>query len=307
MIKWLNMKYVYYILLGCLCASLLSGCSEKEDVQPLNLKDNYYEVPEDANDPESVLRREFKESMGIHLLFNDTLRNEYRGTDRYGNEIYFVQKVDFSYYLTSMAKQRYLFDYLKDIESQRAAVDFMKTRILSVFSPKLYPYSLLLVKRIDAYQSSLDGDQYELVDEDMDYIAGWNSMAVAFRDVLNMNEEEKRDYAAVVLRQIVSNGISNVEESEFEEFFSYAASYYEKLSLFAQLSDIRSVGFLGSNPIIGLLVKYYSKAEDQASYVNALLTMTEEEFMAENGNYPACVAKWNEMKRVLIDLGLKFD
>ena len=301
------MKLVYYILLGCLCVSLFPGCSEKEEVQPLNLKDNYYEVPEDADDPESLLRKEFKETMGIHLLFNDTLRNEYRGTDRYGNEVYFVQKVDFSYYLTSMTKQRYLFDYLRDIESQRAAVEFMKERILSAFSPKIYPYSLLLVKRIDSYKASLDGDQYELVDEDMDYIAGWNSMAVSFRDVLNMSEQEKQKYAAIVLRQIVSNSISKVDESEFEKFFSYAEGYYEQWSIFAPLSDIRIVGFLGSNPLMGTVRVWYSKAEDQASYVNALLIMTEEEFMAENGNYPACVAKWNEMKRVLIDLGLNLD
>ena len=300
----MNMKLEYLYILGWLCVCLLSSCSEKEDVQPLDLKDNYYEISEDASDPESLLRKEFEETLGIHLLFNDTLRKEYRGTDRYGNDVYFVQKVDFSYYLTSMSKQRYLFEYLDDIESQRAAVEFMKERILNMFSSKLYPYSLLLVKRINAYQASLDGDQYELVDEDMDYIAGWNSMAVAFRDILNMSGEEKE---AVVLRQIVSNSISKVEDSEFEEFFSFAEGYYEQWSIFAPLNDIKTVGFLGSNPLMGTVRVWYSKEEDLASYVNVLLTMTEEEFMTENGSYPACVTKWNEMKRVLIDLGLKFD
>lgn len=247
----MNMKLEYLYILGWLCVCLLSSCSEKEDVQPLDLKDNYYEISEDASDPESLLRKEFEETLGIHLLFNDTLRKEYRGTDRYGNDVYFVQKVDFSYYLTSMSKQRYLFEYLDDIESQRAAVEFMKERILNMFSSKLYPYSLLLVKRINAYQASLDGDQYELVDEDMDYIAGWNSMAVAFRDILNMSGEEKEEYAAVVLRQIVSNSISKVEDSEFEEFFSFAEGYYEQWSIFAPLNDIKTVGFLGSNPLMG--------------------------------------------------------
>ena len=132
-------------------------------------------------------------------------------------------------------------------------------------------------------------------------------MAVSFRDVLNMSEQEKQEYAAIVLRQIVSNSISKVDESEFEKFFSYAEGYYEQWSIFRPLSDIRIVGFLGSNPLMGTVRVWFSKAEDQASYVNALLTMTEEEFMAENGNYPACVAKWNEMKRVLVDLGLNFD
>lgn len=108
----MNMKLEYLYILGWLCVCLLSSCSEKEDVQPLDLKDNYYEISEDASDPESLLRKEFEETLGIHLLFNDTLRKEYRGTDRYGNDVYFVQKVDFSYYLTSMSKQRYLLNIL---------------------------------------------------------------------------------------------------------------------------------------------------------------------------------------------------
>ena len=98
-----------------------------------------------------------------------------------------------------------------------------------------------------------------------------------------------------------------MEDSEFEEFFSFAEGYYEQWSIFAPLNDIKTVGFLGSNPLMGTVRVWYSKEEDLASYVNVLLTMTEEEFMTENGSYPACVTKWNEMKRVLIDLGLKFD
>ena len=109
-----------------------------------------------------------------------------------------------------------------------------------------------------------------------------------------------------MLKKFCDN-ISKVDEKEFDRFFSYAETYYEKWSIFAPLSDIKTVGFLGSNPLMGTVRVWYTKAEDQASYVNALLSMTEDEFMAENGDYPACVTKWKEMKRILTDLGLKFE
>lgn len=76
----------------------LSACSEEEDLNPSGIKENYFEVPEDAMDPESVLRRNFYEQEKIYLLFNDTLRHEQIGTDRYGNVVYFTETSRFGLY-----------------------------------------------------------------------------------------------------------------------------------------------------------------------------------------------------------------
>ncbi len=290
-----------------LCVGVCTGCSEKEEVAPVNLKDNYFAVPDEATDPESLLRKSFKQETGIHLLFNDTLRCELRGTDRYGEESYLVETVNYSYYLTSVIKPRYLFTYIHDVEEQRVAAEFVKERVLSSFSSKIYPYSLLLVKKIDCWQLNSDQDAYEMTDEDMVYISGWKGMVISCRNIWEMNEEELSAYAKEVLKQVVADNISKVDEKEFEQFFSFGETYYGKWSIFAPLGDIKTAGFLGSNPLMGIVRVWYTKAEDQASYVNALLSMTEDEFMAENGDYPACVTKWKEMKRILTDLGLKFE
>lgn len=302
-----TMKFTDYITGLILCVCLCIGCSDKEEVVPSDLQDNYFAVPDDATDPESLLRKNFKQETGIHLLFNDTLRCELCGIDRYGEKVYLVETVNYSYYLTSVIKPHYLFTYIHDIEEQKAAVEFIKERVLSEFSSKLYPYSLLLVKKIDCWQLSRDETAYELTEEDMVYISGWKGMGISCRNILKMSESEKADYAKEVLLEVVSDNISRVDEKEFDRFFSYAETYYGQWSIFAPLSDIRTVGFLGSNPLMGTVRVWYTKAEDQSSYVKALLTMTEEDFMAENGDYPACVDKWKEMKRVLTDLGLKFE
>ena len=146
------MKFTDYITWLILCVGVCIGCSDKEEVVPSDLKDNYFAVPDDATDPESLLRKSFKQETGIHLLFNDTLRCELRGTDRYGEKSYLVETVNYSYYLTSVIKPCYLFTYIHDIEEQKVAAEFIKERVLSAFSSKIYPYSLLLAKKIDCWQ-----------------------------------------------------------------------------------------------------------------------------------------------------------
>ena len=69
------MKFTDYITWLILCVGVCIGCSDKEEVVPSDLKDNYFAVPDDATDPESLLRKSFKQETGIHLLFNDTLAN----------------------------------------------------------------------------------------------------------------------------------------------------------------------------------------------------------------------------------------
>lgn len=60
-------------------------------------RDDYFSVPENANDPESVIRRKFYTDHGVHVLFNDTLRHEQRGTYADGTPYWFTETVDLSY------------------------------------------------------------------------------------------------------------------------------------------------------------------------------------------------------------------
>lgn len=286
-----TMKFTDYMKWLFLCVGICIGCSEKEEITPLNLKDNYFAVPDDATDPESLIRKNFKQETGVHLLFNDTLRCELLGTDRYGEKSYMVETVNYSYYLTSIIKPTYLFTYIRDIEEQKAAAEFVKKRVFSAFSQKIYPYSLFLAKKIDCYQLNSNQDAYEMTQEDMVYISGWKGIAIACRNILEMNEEEKAAYAKEVLRELVSDNISKVDEKEFDQFFSYAENYYDKFPFYAPLEDSKMVGLLGYYLLGGVVKKWHTKEMDQAAWVNLVMSISEEEFMTEYGVYPACVAK----------------
>ena len=137
------MKFTDYITWLILCVGVCIGCSDKEEVVPSDLKDNYFAVPDDATDPESLLRKSFKQETGIHLLFNDTLRCELRGTDRYGEKSYLVETVNYSYYLTSVIKPCYLFTYIHDIEEQKVAAEFKRKSSFSIQFENLSLFSLI--------------------------------------------------------------------------------------------------------------------------------------------------------------------
>jgi len=65
------MNKIYYFLFLSL---LLGACTKEDALEPTGANDDYFTVPATATDPESVMRREFYEETGVHLLFNDTLR-----------------------------------------------------------------------------------------------------------------------------------------------------------------------------------------------------------------------------------------
>ena len=92
------MNKIYYFLFLSL---LLGACTKEDALEPTGANDDYFTVPATATDPESVMRREFYEETGVHLLFNDTLRHEQRGTFEDGNPRWYTETIDLGYSMTS--------------------------------------------------------------------------------------------------------------------------------------------------------------------------------------------------------------
>ena len=69
-------------LTGCLCA-----CQQEDELEPLDVTNSFATSP-GATDEETKLKENFYNTTGCHLLFNDTLRHEYKGTDENGKTYY---------------------------------------------------------------------------------------------------------------------------------------------------------------------------------------------------------------------------
>ena len=109
------MKYI--ILYIIVLAGCFTACQQEDSLTPSNISDLFAPNPE-ATDAESVLRREFFNTTGCYLLFNDTLRHEYKGEDTFGNPYYETELIGLEWNLTSAVSTRYLFEYLKTQEQK---------------------------------------------------------------------------------------------------------------------------------------------------------------------------------------------
>lgn len=138
------MNKIYYFLFLSL---LLGACTKEDALEPTGANDDYFTVPATATDPESVMRREFYEETGVHLLFNDTLRHEQRGTFEDGNPRWYTETVDLGYSMTSFDDAPAL-TYLQTKQEKEKAVEFVSKYILPHLGQAVRPYSFLMVNTI---------------------------------------------------------------------------------------------------------------------------------------------------------------
>ena len=141
------MKYI--ILYIIVLAGCFTACQQEDSLTPSNISDLFAPNPE-ATDAESVLRREFFNTTGCYLLFNDTLRHEYKGEDTFGNPYYETELIGLEWNLTSAVSTRYLFEYLKTQEQKEQAVSFLQTHLIPKIKNVL-PYSILVINKMDKY------------------------------------------------------------------------------------------------------------------------------------------------------------
>lgn len=291
-----------------------TACREEDDLTSNILVNSYLPAP-DATDEESQLRRDFFESTGCYVLFNDTLRHEYLGVNAYGDPCYDTEILSLAWNMSEIATYKvFAFEYLMDIEQKRMATDFVENYLIP-YVQNVLPYSLLLVNQIDVYD--VEGG-IELESSPVVYS---NVQCLAL-DVSGLWEEEvdKESYAQEICCDIIlsswggdpSWGYSGSKADDFfdvnfydydndkmDEWYNYNIPYglgNEYIEKFYQL------GFL-ENTHETLLP---SAREDAIAYIKACLFMTEDEFMALYGKYPNVVTKYKVIKPLVDETGIQF-
>ena len=118
------MKKFYYIFL-ILVSVMAVSCSE-DGVTP-HLKDTTlaFLPAADDNSEEAQLRRDFYQTYGSFLLFNDTLQHEALGKDVNGDMHYFTEVLDLNYQvgMSTSSNEKFKLIPMTDMENQGDAFD----------------------------------------------------------------------------------------------------------------------------------------------------------------------------------------
>lgn len=289
-------KYILIILLGGLISC------QKEELSPSRATNPFAPNPE-ATDETSLLRQEFLDATGCFLLFNDTLRHEYQGTDVYGVPYYDTETIDLAWNLDGITTYTYYtFRYLETIEQQRDAMNFLQSYLLP-YMENIMPYSILAVNGIDQYDTAYGTPQYE-----SSPLTASNSSCLA----INLNQlwsiEDKESYAQSICIEIIFANWGGTppyyEGSSAAEFFETNRWQYGYPKMYYLYGDmtLEDLGFIeDTNETLLPTAK-----EDAVAYIKACLSMTEEAFYEKYAAYPVILEKYEIVKPLVDETGIQF-
>lgn len=304
------MKKIFCYLLVVVGIMAFAGCGSDEDVSPSNVDANLFAPKEDDQSAEATLRRGFFEQTGSYLLFNDTLSKVSSGSDEYGHPLYDVKTVDvdFSMIGSSSDYYRYTYDYIDDDAAKQKAAQYIKEKILGKLGP-LTPYSVLLVNSMTQWRSS-NGQYVMTKNPHPVYRLGVRCYAFSLD---NGSAYEDADYYKTALQSIVYNKISTSKYSAqiaafqnlMPDFAKYTSTSKYDLGLEEEIDHdlARSLGFMRDNN----WYYFFSASRDLQTYVEAEFNYTVPQFEEAYADYPICIARFNALRQILLDAGVKLD
>jgi len=300
------MKKIY--ILFAILPMLMISCG-KDDLE-VSYQDpaDYFMPADDATDSTSILRRNFYDEYGTYLLFNDTLQYRYEGLNSEGEESYFTEVVDLTYYVgqTNSSNTEYYFTYLTSYPQRLQALDFLEQYVLTHTKGKMKPFSWLLVNKISG-KNNLGSAVSPYA------VAGQRCVAVACNYIIvaSRTDAQKKNLAQRVLLALIGK-MANNNADAFTEFFKVSSKYYDQ-SMTSDGSSLESdkekellyaAGFVGSSSQWG---SYYPSQEDDLNqYATLLIQKTEAQLESLYGSYPLIMSKINLMRSTMISLGYVF-
>lgn len=299
------------VLAGSLCA-----CQKEDPVVPNGMSNPFATLP-GATDEETKLREDFYEATGCHLLFNDTLRHEYKGLDGNGNPYYETELLGLEYSITNVGFTRFKFDYLQTLEQKRAVTDFLLNDLLP-YIRNVMPYSMLVANGIDEYQQNSIEGHYEYVGSPLTY-NNLRCLALNLNRLGDLAEGEMKEYAQDICCEMIFASFGGSSDKKYMDgkagaFFQLGSNYYGYPKVGFDWETFEPIyheplklGFLEDDPEA---TNFPSPKDDAVNYIKACLSMTEEEFFAKYGQNDInglTRQKYDVMKPLLDATGIKFN
>lgn len=289
------------LLAGLLMTAVaLGSCSSEDDPTPIYHNPADFFMPaDDATDPTSQLRREFKKNTGSYLLFNDTLQVNYAGLDINGDPIYMCETIDVNYSVgQSLSSDTYTYTYITDFADQKKAVEFLEQYILCHISNQARPFSWMLSKVISGkLVSGAISKPYA--------VQGERCVCVALDYIFQRErtDAQKQNLAQRILSVLIQK-IASDHPKQLAGFYeisqgSYGITHgFEDAERTAKLAELGFIGVSASG-------NYYapSMETDVTQYALATLTDTNESFEKKWGAYPKVMRKFSIIKSVLSQVG----
>lgn len=292
------MNKIILILLG---AFVLGACSKEDRLEPTGAREDYFSLsPADTvNNPEAALRYRFYHKNKVHLLFNDTLRHEQRGTYADGSPYWFTEVIDMTYTMEDREGSAYRYGLMSDTEEQKAGIEFLEKYILPHFEGSMSPYSVFLVKKLEAKSGSKWKEK--------SYYAGLRCMVINTGLAVSQDEEDIETFCWEIFKGIISSKIDKMKTTALDPFYIFSSRYYgvdyEDFNLPSRpkVEELYEYGFIKKSSW-----NFPYKDSDMEAFINAIFDEDEEEFRKKHQENTIILQKYDTLKGIIEDMGFKF-
>lgn len=273
-------RILHHIVLCTLFISAIA-CSSENDLTPSGSREDYFTIPADATDEVSLLRKAFFEQHNVHVLFNDTLRSEQKGTNSDGTPRYYTETIDLNWNMVTHTSEDYRWEYLNE-EDYRTAMNFCSEYLLPHLGKTLRPYSILLLK--DLYSVNSSGRRTDLA-----FVSNFRCLAINVGSIIGADEDVKKNTYIAICQSIVIEKLKDMDDAlaEFEAvseeyYWAYYEDFYEDFAdAYAEYRECRYEWWDAED--------VYAEAEE--GYGNGELS--EEEWKEAQQVYQEAEESWN--------------
>lgn len=292
--KQINLLLAGWMIWGCLACS--------EDALTPDTPIHNFEARPGEQDYE--IRHDFFEKYNCYLIFNDTLRHDYIGTDEYGDPFYDTELLAPEWTFTGTEySTSYFFSYFTTPEEKSSCVGFL-TGVMDLLDKHnlTKPYSIFPVKEI----------RKEVIDDYGDVTTTFYEQLSTLRCfILNLSEITDTDTMRYfTATNIAGSGISLKYAEELAPFYALAVNDFGE-SLYGDyhwgdavdIEDFNELGFLE----VTAGEQYCSRAEDVAAYLNLLLTTTPQQVERKYRRYEIILKKYAVIREFADRNNIKYD
>ena len=296
------MKKSYIIILGILI-SFAVGCGDSDDVKPTENMRDWYEITNKPGEVNQTIYRIYKD-YGLSIFVNDTLGQEDRGVDSYGNPLIHTELFDMGYYVYGKYTDGKLC-----LSSDSTAMLKMLTMIEERVAPNLPApgayrlHSILLADSIfltERINSNVVTREVAL------YTKGVKGIVVGkLNAVNNMEEKELNLLGGKILAVKCTDWILENKSNELEDFYKITnPKNYDKVSpsRFAPAEQPELLGFFDWLEVNSSIVTPSRETDisDYISYVYAYRE-SEEKFLEEYESFDKIIKKYKIIKSFVED------
>lgn len=290
-------SFIIPVLMVCFFAACRS---EDENVMPVENIRDWYEVKDKPGELHHSIYTLYRDH-GVTIFINDTLGQEERGTDAYGNPVIHTEMFDMGYYVYGTYTDGRMV-LSADTAAMLIAVNMIKERVIpwlpeqGEYRPHSYLLadSVFVTERISYYNVTYETDIYS---------KGIKGMVIGKLNAIGqMNREELNWFGGEILAVKCASWIQENCIDELEAFYKITGdSYYDALNMLPPAEAPGEIGFIkwmDVNISSRDYIKTPGREQDIRDYVTAVYAYRGEEagFNDLYGNFKKVISKFDLIK-----------